>query len=250
MGITSTVSTGAGHVAEIVTLPARRGADSALSGARQVWSWTRNEVDDWGRDHSFAERMWALSQLRWDIAVGGVEHLPTRAGALVIVNARRLALAPVYSALAIGAATGRPVRFVGRPDIAPVGPVLQRLGGLLTRPDELRGALRAGEIVVLGAAHSARGREVGRVDHRLVGAAVEAGVKVFPAATVSAPTRRGVRLEIGSAARSARRRRGPLTELELTDIVTVRLRAMLEEMGGTLGTVYDWIPLVGDGGER
>ena len=30
-------------------------------------------------------------------------------------------------------ATGRPVRFVGRPDVAPVGALARRLGGLLAR---------------------------------------------------------------------------------------------------------------------
>ena len=43
------------------------------------------------------------------------------------------------------------MRFVGRPDIAPVGALARRLGGLLDRPDEVAGALRAGELLVMGA---------------------------------------------------------------------------------------------------
>ncbi len=108
-------------------------------------------VDDWGRDPDFVAKIWTLSRLRWDVAVNGHDRLPKRAGALIVVSTRRFALAPVFAALSIGGAIGRPVRFVGRPDIAPLGPIMQRLGGLLTRADEIAGALRAGQLVVMGA---------------------------------------------------------------------------------------------------
>jgi hypothetical protein len=208
-----------------------------------------SRVDDWGRDPDAVARAWSLSQLRWKVTVGGHQHLPARAGALIVVNARRFALAPVYTALAVGGAVGRPVRFVGRPDTAPVGPMLQRLGGLLALPDELTNALRAGEIVVLGAEHSRHPRRVGRIDHRLVGSAVAAKVKVFPAATASAPFHRGARVEIGTEVRVDRRRRGPLAELELADDLEVAVRQLLGEFGGTAtGTPLDWLPLSGMGG--
>ena len=41
-------------------------------------------------------------------------------------------------------AVDRPVRFVGRPDVAPIGPLLRRIGGLLDHPDEVAGALCRG----------------------------------------------------------------------------------------------------------
>ena len=59
-----------------------------------------------------------------------------------------------------------PVRFVGRPDIAPIGALARRLGGLLARPDEVAGALRAGELLVMSAPPTLHPRRVGRVDHR------------------------------------------------------------------------------------
>jgi hypothetical protein len=240
----------AGAVAGTVTGTVS-GAVDALRDAldRSFFDWTPNEVDDWGRDPAFVGRAWTASHLRWHVAVGGEEHLPRRGGALVVVNARRFALAPVYAALAIGGATGRPVRFVGRPDIAPVGPLLQRLGALLTRADELEGALRNGQVVVLGASATTHPRHVGRVDHHLVGAAVAAKVKVFPAATASAPMRRGARVEIGPAVPVNRRRRGPLAELELADALRARIAQQLSELGGTAtGTPLDWLPLSGMGG--
>jgi hypothetical protein len=162
---------------------------------------------------------------------------------MIVVNARRFALAPVFAALAIGAEIDRPVRFVGRPDIAPVGPMMQQLGGLLPIVEELEGALCAGQVVVLGAAHTSTNVDVGTIDHRLVGAAVAAGVRVLPAATASGPLRRSSRVEIGPAVRIAKKRRGPLAELETADLLHARIEAMLDEMddAGT-GTPLDWLP--------
>ena len=112
------------QLAKVIALPAR-GASASLSTWRRLLA---DDLDDWGRDHAFVRRTWTLARMRWDVSVGGVDHLPRRTGGLIVVNARRLALAPVFTALALGDAAGRPVRFVGRPDVAPLGPALQRLG--------------------------------------------------------------------------------------------------------------------------
>lgn len=206
-------------------------------------------VDDWGRDPGLVRTVIGMSHLRWDVAVGGDQRLPRRKGALIVVNARTLALAPIYSALALSEAVDRPVRFVGRPDVAPVGPLLRRIGGLLDHPDEVAGALAAGQLVIMGAAHNERLRKVGRVDHALVGAALAAGVQVFPAATASNPIGRAARLEIGTPSRSPRRRRGPLSELELADQVARDIELLLSEIGDLrTGTPIDWLPLTGVGG--
>ena len=160
-------------------------------------------VDDWGRDPGLVRQITLLSQLRWSVTVGGEEHLPRRKGALVVVNSRRFALAPIFAALAIGEAVDRPVRFVGRSDSAPLGPLGRRIGGLLDHPDEVFGALRAGELVVLGAEASTGLRQVGsvgRIKHEHVGAATAAGAPVYPAATMSSPFGRS------AGSRSARRR--------------------------------------------
>ena len=234
------------RIADVVALPARTAQSQASSAVNRaasgLWSWTAPDVDDWGRDNAFADRVWAVSRLRWSVYVGGSEHIPKRRGALVVVNARRFALAPVFAALAIGGAVDRPVRFVGRPDIAPLGPVMQRLGALLPIEDEIEGALRAGEVVVLGAGSAITNQRCGAVDHRLVGAAVAAGVRVLPTATASVPGRRNARVEIAPPARLSRRRRGPLAELELADLVRERVDEVLDELGGTLtGTPLDWL---------
>ena len=238
------------RLADIVTFPMRTAGSTVQSAAssavRQVLAWTALDVDDWGRDQEFVNRFMTVSRLRWTVSVGGLDHLPKRLGALIVVNARRYALAPVFAALALGHATGQPVRFVGRPDVAPLGPVMQRLGGLLPLEAELEGALRAGELVVLGAGHVPNNTHTGLIDHRLIGAAVAAKVRVLPATAVSVPMRRGARVEVGSPIRLTRPRRGPLAELEIADLLQARIDALLDELGGTLtGTPFDWLPIPG-----
>ena len=230
------------QLAKVIALPAR-GASATLTTWRRLLA---DDLDDWGRDHAFVRRTWALARVRWDVSVGGVDHLPRRTGGLIVVNARRLALAPVFTALALGDAAGRPVRFVGRPDVAPLGPALQRLGGLLSSVDEVKGALRAGELVVLGAAHTTSNGECGVIDHRFVGAAIAVGAAVLPAASSSSPTSREARVEVAPAVRRGRRRRGPLGELELADAVRDRIDALMLESGATLnGTPLDWFDWIG-----
>jgi hypothetical protein len=204
-------------------------------------------VDDWGRDQGLVNTMMHVARVRWDVAVGGDQYLPRGKGALIVVNARRFALSPIFAAFALTEAVDRPVRFVGRPDTAPVGAFGRRIGGLLEHPDEVAGALRGGQLVVMGADHAERG--VGRVNHALVGAALAAGVPVFPGATSSSPFVRSARLEIGPASRSPRRRRGPLLELELADRVRFDISGLLDEFGDLrTGTPLDWLPLSGLGG--
>lgn len=217
------------QLAAVVALPTRLTGDLAGRAVRTAGLWA-DDVDDWGRDEGLVNRLWWTSRLRWDVTVGGVSNLMVRGGGLIVVNARRYALAPVFAALALTDAVQRPVRFIGRPDIAPFGPALQRLGGLLPVPDEVEGALRAGELVVLGAAHESSNRRCGRIDHHLVGAAVTAKVPVFPGATTSSLTGRGARVEIGTPVRLPRRRRGPLADVELARAARQRIDHILEAL--------------------
>ena len=141
------------------------------------------------------------------------------------------------------------MRFVGRSDSAPLGPLARRIGGLLDHPDELFGTLRAGELVVMGAdstmsatrggAGSSRSRGCG---HRSRRADVSGGDQQH---TVRAQPR----VEIGQATRPTRKRRGPLAELELADHLRSRIATLLAEMGDIrTGTPLDWLPISGVGG--
>jgi hypothetical protein len=202
----------------------------------------RFEVDDWGRDPEFVRLVGGFASLRWSPSVGGVHHLPVRAGALLVVNARRYALTPLLAAWALSQATERPVRFVGHPDTAPTGPLLRRLGALLDHPLEVQTALRDGELVVVGTAPTGSSRVAGAVPIQHVGAALKAKVGVYPVAVLSAPLFRRARIEVGTLVRERHHRRGPLAEVELAEHVQHRLQERLDEIGGLQGleTVLDW----------
>jgi hypothetical protein len=197
-------------------------------------------VDEWGRDARLIRALGPLAAARWNVSIGGASSVRDGA-ALIVVNARRFALTPLYVAWALGDELGRPARFVGRPDIVPFGPLLRRVGGLLSDPAEVAGALRSGEVLVLGAAGTISPRHAGAVDHTLVAAARREGVPVHPTATIGTAISRHVRVEVGPPLRPARRRRGPLADVEFAELVQRRLQSMLDE----LGPAPSGVPLLG-----
>lgn len=219
------------------------------AATRRLTRESLDSTDDWGRDPMLVRNMMFLAQMRWDVSTGGDQHLPKQRGALVVVNSPRLSNSAIFAAFAISEAIDRPVRFVAQRELLPVTAIDRRIGGLLAHPDELAGALRADEVVVLGAAPTNGLRSVGTVDHTLIGAALATSTRVFPAGTTSSPFDRRARVEIGAATHPPRRRRGPLTELELAERVRSDIHDLLDEMGnlGT-GTPLDWLPLTGGGG--
>lgn len=206
--------------------------------------WHRpNSVDEWGRDAHLIDVLTPAAKLRWDVSVGGLHHLPKRDGALLVTNSRLFSLSSIYTAWALSQALGRPVRFTGRPDIAPIGPLLQRLGGLLNQPEEVAGALRAGELVVVSARGTRNPRHAGPVDHVLIGTAVVSGKPVFPVASMSSPIGRATRVEVGPQVRSRKNRRGPLAELELAELTQRHIQRLIDGLGGLHTGVapLDWL---------
>ena len=202
-----------------------------------------NTVDEWGRDDHLVRLLAPFARLRWNVSVGGRQHLPARQGALLVTNERRFSLSPLYVAWALGEATGRPVRFVGRPDSAPFGAALRRVGALLDNPAEVHGALRHGELVVMATHTTDHPRHAGAVDHELVGAAVTAGVGVYPVASMSALFSRAARAEVGPQIRLRKKRRGPLAEIEIAAAAQQHLQKMLDQLGGiqTGMAPIDWL---------
>ncbi len=202
-----------------------------------------HSVDEWGRDDHLVRLLWPVARLRWNVSVGGLDHLPARKGALLVTNERRFSWSPLYVAGALGNATGRPVRFVGRPDHAPFGAALRRVGALLDDPTEVHGALRHGELVVMAAAATSHPRHAGTVDHEMVGAAVTTGAAVIPVASMSSPFSRTARVEVGPPVRPRVKRRGPLAEIEIAEATQRHLQRILDELGGMqTGMVpIDWL---------
>ena len=105
-------------------------------------------VDPWGLDVDLLDRVAPLADLRWSIAVDGERCIPDD-GPAVLVSERRLSASePAVVARAVRRSSGRIVRVVGIPDVAPVGPVLRRFGGVVDHPAEVASLLRAGELVL------------------------------------------------------------------------------------------------------
>jgi len=231
-------------VAELIQFPvkaATRAGNALLQPLRSAWP--VHSVDDYGRDPQLIAALAPFARLRWSVSVGGTEHLPARTGALLVCNSRSYALSAVYGSLALSEACGRPVRFVGRPDFAPIGSFMRRIGGLLASPAEVLGALRHHELVLISSAGTSHPRHAGKVPHELVGPAVVAGVPVFPVATMSSTVFRAARVEVGPQVRPRRKRRGPLAEVELAEQVQHHLQRMLDGFGGTQTGVgpIDWL---------
>lgn len=192
----------------------------------------RPELDDWGRDDTAVQVANALALVRWSVSLGGVHHLPVGRPALVVASSRRFAQTVPMVAWALQRHSGRTVRFVGRPDVAPLGPFVQRLGGLRSDPTEVAGALAQGEIVVVGTQPVRQTRRAGAVPEDMIAAAMQVGAIVLPAAAVSSPLTRTARVEVGTPVTPSHLRRGPLGPLELAEKVRRRLQGLLDELGG------------------
>lgn len=192
----------------------------------------RPELDDWGRDDTAVQVANAAALLRWSVSLGGVHHLPPGRPALVVASSRLFAQTVPMVAWALQRHSGRTVRFVGRPDVAPLGQFVQRLGGLRADPNEVTGALSHGDVVVVGTRAVRQTRRAGTVPDDMIAAAMKLGAPVLPAAAVSSPFTRAARVELGPTVSPAQQRRGPLGPLELAEQVRRRLQGLLDELGG------------------
>jgi hypothetical protein len=213
-------------------MSAREATVVAFPTEMKVATPSRWELDDWGRDSTAVQIANGLALMRWSVSLGGAEHVPEHGGALVVASSRRFAQTVPMVAWALQRETGRVVRFVGRPELAPMGPFVQRLGGLRVDAAEVATALTHGEVVVVGTRPVRQTRRAGFVPEDMIGAALTVGVPVFPAAAVSTPFSRTARVELGAQVRPLQQSRGPLGPLELSEQVRRRLQGVLDELGG------------------
>jgi hypothetical protein len=187
------------------------------------------DVDPWGLDHDLVELLSPVWSIRYAIEVDRADRLPTSGPALVVANRRLGASEPFVLARGIRVATGRHVRVVGVPDIQPVGPALRRLGGVLARPDEVAGLLRAGEVVGVLLDRDVRQRaHAGRVPAELVAPAFELGIPVVPVALVGRELGRRWRVRLGQPVAHPPGR-GPLAMAELADRARAGVQELLDE---------------------
>ena len=148
-------------------------------------------VDDWGLDADLVAVLGRVPGMSAGVRVSGVGRIPDGPALLVW---RGAAAGVVPLVVGLGRALGRPVRFTGVPDVVPVVGVARRVGGVGRHPADVRGLLRAGNLVAV------RIVAAGLAVHELaeVAEVVAAGVDMpgqeawLPVAEVQAATAVGV----------------------------------------------------------
>lgn len=201
------------------------GADTAALLGRRA----RGEhlVDEWGLDPELVALADPATALRWDIAVDGAARLSAVGGAVLVFNRRFGWSEPWVLARGVRQASGRFVRTVGVPDVAPVGPLLRRFGGVLDRGDEIAGLLRAGQLVGLPMDANLRSRDqAGAIGVGRLEPALAVGAPVIPVALVGREAGRRWRVIVGEPVK--RRRRGPLAAVELAEATHRAVQDLLD----------------------
>ena len=143
------------------------------------------EIDPWGYDAELVDLVDPLAGLRWRVDVVGAEHVPTEGAGILVANRRTGWPEPLVLGRGVRHATGRRIRFLGIPDVAPIGPALRRLGGAVGRPEELAALLRAGHLSALPLTRRwGPRRAAGTLDPAALAPAVELGLPVVPVGLV------------------------------------------------------------------
>ena len=186
-------------------------------------------VDEWGLDPDLVQMLSPLLAARWQVVVDGSEHVPTDGPAVLVFNRRFGWSEPFVVARGIRQSTGRYVRVAGAPDVAPVGPAMRRLGGVLARPDEVAGLLRAGHVVAVALGASPRRRHLaGTAPAPLLAPALVSGAAVLPVAVTGREVGRRWHLAVGPALEPPSSR-GPLAAEELADRARTTVQSLLDE---------------------
>jgi hypothetical protein len=191
----------------------------------------RYPVDPWGHDPELLEMLDPLLGLLVRVRVEGEEHVPTD-GPAVIVASRRFGVGePVALVRSISRACGRHPRFIGLPDMAPLGPLLRRMGGALDRPEEVAGLLRAGHLVTIPLSPAWRNRQKFRAGHlapESLAPALAMGVPLIPAAVIGGELSGRWRVILGEPMRRPSSV-SPLALAELADAAREAVQALLDD---------------------
>jgi hypothetical protein len=191
-------------------------------------------VDEWGLDGDLVRTLLPLARLRWSIETIGAPNLPVEGGGVLVHNRRFGISERLVLDTAVHHAIRRVVRFPGVPDIAPVGPLLRRLGGVLGRADEIRGLLRAGHLMTLplGREPLARG-SAGGADAELLQPALDVHVPVVPVAVVGLEVGWRWKVVVGRPLAYSGSR-VPLAATGLADMARDAVQDLLDEHVGPL----------------
>lgn len=187
------------------------------------------EVDEFGLDAELIELVDPLMALRWKVDCIGAHNIPREGPAVIVANRRFGLNEPVALGRAVRKSTGRRVRFLGIPDIAPIGPIMRKMGGAVNRPEELASLLEMGHVVSLPLQRSVvRRGHAGDLAAFALEPALRLGVPVIPAAVVGREI--GRRWQVLVGARLPRLSgTGPLAMAELVDEARDAVQELLDE---------------------
>jgi hypothetical protein len=195
------------------------------------------EIDPWGLDTDLADALTPLLELRFDVLVDHADRLPAEGGVLLVANRRFGWSEATVVALGLLRTTGRRPRVVGAPTLDPFGPLAQRLGAVLDRPDEVAGLLRAGEVVLVLLDCDLRPRSrAGHVPVPLVAPAFALGAPVVPVGVLGRELGRFWRVRLGEPVRHPEGR-GPLAVAELAERARAGVQAAIDEADPPRGLI-------------
>jgi hypothetical protein len=223
--------------------PVTSAATTATSAGRSVADLVRRrvsgdyEIDPWGLDTDLADALTPLLELRFDVLVDHADRLPAEGGVLLVANRRFGWSEATVVALGLLRTTGRRPRVVGAPTLDPFGPLAQRLGAVLDRPDEVAGLLRAGEVVLVLLDCDLRPRSrAGHVPVPLVAPAFALGAPVVPVGVLGRELGRFWRVRLGEPVRHPEGR-GPLAVAELAERARAGVQAAIDEADPPRGLI-------------
>ena len=187
------------------------------------------EVDEWGADPDLVDMVSPVAAPFIRVNVEGAGHIPAEGPAVLVGNRRFGLLEPFVLLKGVRQCTGRRARFLGIPDVAPVGPILRRFGGAVGRPDELAGLLRTGHLVAVPVGHTYRKPlRAGPLAPEPLAPALDLDVPVIPVAIVGGEITGRWEVLIGEPIRRPTAR-GPLALAELADEARSGVQALLDE---------------------
>lgn len=186
-------------------------------------------VDPWGADHDWLDMIALATRFVVRPSAEGLDRIPD--GPAVLVANRRIGIGEALAiAVAVRRHNGRLVRLVGVPDIAPLGPMLRRVGGVLADANEIRSLLVAGELVGIPLTGQVRVQRAGTLRPELLIPAIELAVPVVPVAVVGGELTGTWRIAVGHPVEAppARRRRS-LAAAELADRARAGVQVLLDD---------------------
>jgi 1-acyl-sn-glycerol-3-phosphate acyltransferase len=187
------------------------------------------EIDEWGHDPELVDLLAPLAGPFMRVSVEGAAHVPVEGPAVLVANRRLGFVEPFVLLRGLRESTGRRARFLGVPDVAPVGPWLRRFGGTVNRPDELASLLRAGHLCALPLGPGLRKPlRAGALAPESVAPALEMNVPVLPAAIVGGELTGRWEVLLGPPVPRPTSR-GPLALAELADQARSAVQALLDE---------------------